>query len=91
MNTITQLAFPYMRSKSTNVVCLKDQDKEFVGKNEIAESMNQFFCSVGKDLANEIDDAPNPLFSEDYTINFQERDLSVVLFKIRSSEMQLGN
>ena len=47
------------RSKSTNIVCIKDQDKELVGKNEIAESMNQFFCSVGKDLASEIDDAPN--------------------------------
>ena len=61
------------RSKSTNIVCLKDQDKELVGKKEIAESMNQFFCSVGKDLASEIDDAPNPLLSGDYTINFQEK------------------
>ena len=61
------------RSKSTNIVCLKDQDKELVGKKEIAESVNQFFCSVGKDLASEIDDAPNPLLSGDYTINFQEK------------------
>ena len=44
-----------------------------VGKKEIAESMNQFFCSVGKDLASEIDDVPNPLLSGDYTINFQEK------------------
>ena len=61
------------RSKSTNIVCLKDQDKELVGKKEIAESMNQFLCSVGKDLASEIDDAPNPLLSGDYTTNFQEK------------------
>ena len=60
------------RSKSTNIVCIKDQDKE-LGKKEIAESMNQFFCSVGKDLASEIDDAPNPLLSGDYTIHFQEK------------------
>ena len=61
------------RSKSTNIVCIKDQDKELVGKKEIAESMNQFFCYVGKDLASEIDDTPNPLLSGDYTINFQEK------------------
>ena len=42
-------------------------------QKEIAESMNQFFCSVGKDLASEIDDAPNPLLSGGYKINFQER------------------
>ena len=33
----------------------------------------QFFRSVGKDLASEIADTPNPLLSGDYTINFQEK------------------
>ena len=42
-------------------------------KLRIAESMNQFFSSVGKDLASEIDDAPNRLLSGEYTVNSQEK------------------
>ena len=36
METLNQLL--NKRSKSTNIVCLKDQDKELVGKKEITES-----------------------------------------------------
>ena len=31
--------------------------------------MNSFFCSVGKDLADKLDPAPNPLLAGDYEIN----------------------
>ena len=31
--------------------------------------MNSLFCSVGKDLADKIDPAPNPLLAGDYEIN----------------------
>ena len=45
------------RSKSSNFECLKDLGTETVHKKEISNVMNNFFCSVGKDLANKL-----PLF-----------------------------
>ena len=44
--------------------------------------MNSFLCSVGKDLAEKIDPAPNPLLAGDYEINkhkatFHFRTISV--------------
>ena len=31
--------------------------------------MNEYFCSVGKDLAKEIEYVPNPLLSGDHKVN----------------------
>ena len=33
--------------------------REILHKDVIANSMNNYFCSIGKDLANEIPDTPN--------------------------------
>ena len=57
------------RSKSSNIDCLKESGSETVHKKDISNAMNSFFCSVGKDLADKIDPAPNPLFAGDYEIN----------------------
>ena len=57
------------RSKSSNIDCLKESGSETVHKKEISNAMNSFFCSVGKDLADKIDPAPNPLLSGDYENN----------------------
>ena len=48
------------RSKSSNIDCLKESDSETVGKKEISNKMNSFFCSAGKDLADKIDPAQIP-------------------------------
>ena len=34
---------------------------EFIDKREISNNMNVYFCSVGKKLANKIEDCANPL------------------------------
>ena len=39
--------------------------------------MNSFFCSVGKDLADKIDPAPNPLLAGDYEIKKHFRTIKV--------------
>lgn len=59
------------RSKSTGIVCFKDQDKEIFSKTD-TESIIKVFCSIGKDLANEIDEAHNPFFSGKCTISVQK-------------------
>ena len=51
------------RSKSTNIDLLKGPGGEIVNKQEISYTMNDNFCSVGKDLASKIEDAPNPMLT----------------------------
>ena len=71
------------RSKSSNIDCLKDSDKEIVHKGDMSNAMNSFFCSVGKDLADKIDQVPNPLLSGDYEINKNRAE-----FHFQTTEVQ---
>ena len=57
------------RSKSSNIDCLIENGSQTVHKKNISNTMNSFFCSVGKDLADKIDSSPNPLLSGDYDVN----------------------
>ena len=57
------------RSKTINVESL-DVDGEVINENlDIAMSMNEFFCSVGRNLSVKIPQQPNPLLSGEYKIN----------------------
>ena len=40
--------------------------------------MNNFLCSIGKELANKNDPAPNPLLSGEYVVN---KSKAVFIFK----------
>ena len=71
------------RSKSSNIDCLKESGSETVHKKDISNAMNSFFCSVGKDLAEKIDPAPNPLLAGDYEINKHK-----ATFHFRTIEVQ---
>ena len=44
-----------------------------VNKQKIADTMNEYLCSVGEDLAEKIEHAPNPLLSGDYNVNPEEK------------------
>ena len=57
------------RSKTTNVSCLHVEGCIVTDNNEIAHSMNDFFCSVGKKLSDDKPQQPNPLLSNEYNIN----------------------
>ena len=70
--TINQLL--NKRSKTTNIESLKDDKGNIiVDKQEIVETMNTFFCSIGKDLAKNIKVKPNPLLSGEYQINKESK------------------
>ena len=56
---------------------------ETVLKKDISNAMNSFFCSVGKDLADKIDAAPNPLLTGGYEINQHK-----TIFHFRTIEVQ---
>ena len=57
------------RSKSTNITSLSVGDIEIHEKNEISNKMNDYFCTIGKELADKIDPSPNPLLVGNYRIN----------------------
>ena len=66
------------RSKSTNIDLLRDQNKTISNKRKISQSMNTFFCSIGKDLANNIEEGYDPLILCHY---FKNSNAAKFIFK----------
>lgn len=73
--TINQLL--NKKSKSTNIDSLKDSNQTVFDKQRISDNMNEFFCSVGKKLAADIDVTSNPLLSGEYNINDGEKTFNM--------------
>ena len=61
------------RSKTTNVSCLDMEGRNVTDNNEIAQSMNDFFCSVSKKLSDDIPQQPSPLLSNEYNITSMKK------------------
>ena len=57
------------RYKSTNITSLTEGDIQVLEKKEISNTMNDYFCTIGQELADEIDQSPNPRLVGDYMIN----------------------
>ena len=57
------------RYKSTKITSLTEGDIQVLEKKEISNTMNDYFCTIGQELADEIDQSPNPLLVGDYMIN----------------------
>ena len=53
-----------LRSASTNVESLNVDGEVITENSDIAKSMNEFFCSVGRDLSVKIPQQPTPLLSQ---------------------------
>ena len=71
------------KSKSTNINNLSAPNGVIVNKQKIADTMNEFICSVGKDLAEKIDYVPNPLLSGDLTVNPEKECFRFKTIEIR--------
>ena len=48
---------------------LRDQTKNITNLGDISQSMNSFFCSIGKDLARNIEGDYDPLILCSYFLN----------------------
>ena len=59
----------HKRSKTTNVESLNVHGEVITENSNIARSMNEFFCIVGRNLSVKIPQQLNPLLSGDYKIN----------------------
>ena len=57
------------RSKSSCIDCLKESGTETRNKKDVSDAMNNFFCTIGRDLADKIQPAANPLLSGEDEIN----------------------
>ena len=57
------------RFKSCNIDFLKDSDKETRQRKDISNLMKAYFCSIGKNLASKIEDAPSSLRAGDSVVN----------------------
>ena len=57
------------KSKTTHITSLEVEGKTVSGDTAIAESMNNFFCEIGKTLSDKIPQSSNPLLDNDYEVN----------------------
>ena len=60
---------PNKSSKSTNISSPNIGHIEILDTREISNTMNAYFCSVGEELANKIEDCANPLLTGVYVVN----------------------
>ena len=72
------------RSKSSNIKCLTEAGTETVHKKGTSDAMNNFFCSIGKELADKIDSVPNPLLTGEYEVNANKAKFNFILNLKRS-------
>ena len=54
------------RSKTTNILSIKEDERVISNPQDIAETMNHFFCNNGKDLSAKIPATKNPLLNGDF-------------------------
>ena len=84
-----------LKSKSHEFLYAFKDDSKIVNKKEISNTANNFFCTIGEELASNIDTAPNPLLSGGFTnrsssIKFKcmpigVQDIRDVIAKIKTS------
>ena len=68
------------KSKSTNIDYIKNHGQEISNNSEIANVMNNYFCTIGTCLAKNIEEAENPLLSG----KFQIKSSTPTTFRFKS-------
>ena len=54
------------KSKSTNIDYIRNCGEEICSNSEIANVMNEYFCTIGSGLAKNIEETANPLLSGNF-------------------------
>ena len=81
------------RAKSCNIDFLKDSDKETRQGKDMSNLMNEYFCSIVKNLASKIEDAPNPLLAGDSVVNKKSTRVKfkhILALDIRDANLKLN-
>ena len=58
--------------KKTQIAALEVDGSLISDSKSIAESMNNFFCSIGNTLSGMIPETPNPLLKNEYSVKPQD-------------------
>ena len=84
------------KSKTTNISSLNIEGKHISTTADIAESINNFFCTIGEKLSDKMPSARNPLLENDYEVNPEKtrfqfydidtRQLEKVFSKLKTSK-----
>ena len=77
-------------SISTNINGLSTPDGVIGNKQKIAYAMNKCFCSVGVDLAEKLEYAPNALLSGGYNVNPEEKCFRFNTTDVRNTRDAIG-
>ena len=57
------------KSKTTQIASLNVDGKQVCDNKAIAESMNDFFCNIGKNLSDKLPQTENPLLESRFSVN----------------------
>ena len=57
------------KSKTYQIASLGVDGKQVCVNNDISETMNTFFCSIGKNLTDKLSQAANPLLKNTFSVN----------------------
>ena len=57
------------KSKTTQIASLDVDGKQVCDNKAIAESMNDFFCNIGKNLSDKLPQTENPLLESRFSVN----------------------
>ena len=84
------------RSKSTNISSLIEGDTVIQARSDISNAMSNYYCSIVIELADDIDQLPNPLLLGDYLINesnnrmkfteINEQHIMDIIVKLKTSK-----
>ena len=64
------------RCKSPSIASLTEGDVQIHEKREISNTMNDYFCTIGQKLVDEIDQSLNPLLVGNYLINEDNKTMT---------------
>ena len=78
------------KSKTTQIAGLQVDGREICDSESMAESMNEFFCSIGNTLSDKIPKTSNPLLENEYSVNPQNLRFEFEAINVSQLERVFG-
>ena len=78
------------KSKTTQIAALNVDGKQVCDNKAIAESMNDFFCNIGKNLSDKLRQTENPLLESRFSVNEHNLRFEFQAVNIAQAEKVFG-
>ena len=79
------------KSKTTRIRSLDVDGKHVTDKNAVAQTMNDFFCNIGKSLSDKIPQKANPLLDDKVEVNPENLQFKLQAFDVPQIKKFLVN